>query len=268
MRSRRVWAFVSTRPGPPCVAAVEEFAPKHYYHMASSRFWANALNVGCTTVVAYAVLLLAAIHHKRHFQHGPGGHPQGGPEGHGCPAEQFAYHFAWLAVATGLTGLLAGCTMKRRYLYVFPLLLLATELFVLVHISRGAVNAVQRCTDRAARVDETITLSKTELAPGVSLVREHIDISQPYVDVQARDRCVEGVRHVILVACAIVGVICTSLCCCGSRLAAAKAREDAEGETVVVTAVAYAPVPKADPLEDDEEPTTGSVVIISRTVTA
>jgi hypothetical protein len=190
--------------------------------MATSRFWSNTLNISCTVIVAYAALLLLAIHarraHNAHSHQEASSHAHHGP----CPVE----HFAWLAIATGATGILAGCTNKRRWLYVFPLLMLATEVFTLVHMSRGATRAVRDCTERATRVDEMITVSRAAIAPGIELISERVVISEPYVDVPTLDQCVEGVRHSVILACLVLATICTSFVCCSSRLASALAREE------------------------------------------
>ena len=98
-------------------------------------------------------------------------------------------------------------------------------------------------------------------------------MSEPFVDGQVRDHCVDGVRHAATFACLILGAICTALMCCSSRMAAAVEHEErdlaAAEEGTTATAVEQqhseterVSLLKADPLDEyDEELATGKIAV-------
>lgn len=220
--------------------------------MPSSRAWGNAFLVGCSFVVAYAVLLLAFIFHRR-ARDGDDHHPHGG-----CPVERFA----WLSLTTGVTGIVAACTTHRSWLFAFPVVLLITEVFVLAQVSATSRHAVRHCVEVSLRVDETVTVRHAEVA-GIEIAAEHVEQSEAYIDEAARAECLAGIRHTVVLACLIIGVVSASLMLCGTRLAAAVDAEEAAAEGASdeesSTDESRVPLTKADPLAVDAATPTCSV---------
>lgn len=228
--------------------------------MSRVGMWSKALLVGSTFVVAYALLVLAVMHaHAMHEAHGPS-HAHDEVRKHAaCPLA----HLALLALATGLTGMLAACSAKSRYLWVFAVLLLICEIGFLGHIGRRAARQAQVCTEVARRVTATTTITGVHVAPGVDLFATKTELSAPYVDGAVREECLRHLRHSVLMASIIVGVICSSLACCGSSLAAALRREEEAAAAAADDEDAIEGVPlKADPLADDVTPP--AVVFVTR----
>jgi hypothetical protein len=189
-----------------------------------------------------------------HSHRGPSAHSQ--PPRHCCLAKVAA-----LLLVTGLTGMAASLTNNRRVATCFLVLLLAVEFALLIGIGHAQHRAIKTCIERSERV-AVITRIQQVRVGDTTITEVDQAVSKPFIDVPVERDCEAGVRHSAFMACLIVGVIFSSLACCGSRLLRSIRVEEHEAAMAKVNAaniidfevvvVVPALPAKADPLADEE----------------